>query len=128
MKKENKCSSISNHNKAWKWFEQNGYANHSKMVLHYKDVNMKKDNPERYNQWNVEDLIPMTLKEHRRLHMKLQNKKGCKHSKKHNENIKKAMKKAVRNKIVKIYIDATPEDAKYFNTLAEAARYIGCTR
>lgn len=37
-------------------------------VLHHKDPLWKKNEPERYAQWNVEDLIMLTNEEHTRLH------------------------------------------------------------
>lgn len=42
-------------------------------VLHHKDVTLRLSNPERYNQWRIEDLVPMTKSEHRRLHNLLDN-------------------------------------------------------
>ena len=113
---------------AWKYFEEHGYANHDGMVLHHKDVNMKSENPERYVEWRVEDLVPMTRAEHRRLHMKLQ-MKGRKHSGKHNKMISEGLRRqSTKNKLVKIHIPAREEQTLTFKTLAEAAKYIGCSR
>mgnify|MGYP003289089356 CR=1 FL=1 len=39
-------------------------------VLHHKDPSWKTEDPERYKQWNVEDLIPLTVGEHTTLHCK----------------------------------------------------------
>lgn len=36
--------------------------------LHHKDPSWKTEDKERYKQWNIEDLIPMTNEEHVRLH------------------------------------------------------------
>lgn len=113
---------------AWKHFEEHGYVNHDGMVLHHKDVNMKSENPERYVEWRVEDLVPMTRAEHRRLHMKLQ-MKGRKHSGKHNKMISEGLRrKSTKNKLVKIHIPSREEKTLTFKTLAEAAKYIGCSR
>lgn len=38
-------------------------------ILHHIDWTMKYTNPERYEEWRVEDLLPMTIKQHQRLHM-----------------------------------------------------------
>ena len=35
-----------------------------KWILHHKDPSWKHEDPERYKQWNVEDLVPMTESEH----------------------------------------------------------------
>lgn len=59
-----------NRNNAWKYFEQHGYADHKGMVLHHTDVNMKTENPIRYNEWRPEDLVPMSKASHRALHMR----------------------------------------------------------
>ena len=113
---------------AWKYFEAHGYENHDGMVLHHKDVNMKFENPERYVEWRVEDLIPMTRVEHRRLHMKLQ-MKGRKHSEKHNKMISEGRRRqSTKNKFVKIHITAREDRTLTFKTLTEAAKYIGCSK
>ena len=38
------------------------------LVLHHKDPTMRYANPERYKQWNPEDLVVMTRAEHVKLH------------------------------------------------------------
>lgn len=38
------------------------------LVLHHKDPTMRYNNPERYKQWNPEDLVVMTRAEHVKLH------------------------------------------------------------
>lgn len=118
-----------NHRKAWAYFEAHGYANHYKMVLHHVDPNMKARDPERYAQWNPEDLIPMSIQEHRKLHMAIQNPKGKTFTKDHLENLRKSMtiRVGIGSKIVKI-TGKSGEDVKYFSTYAAAARYIGCSR
>lgn len=44
-------------------------------VLHHIDPSWKTDDLERYEQWNIEDLVKMTRSEHQSLHMKLNNPK-----------------------------------------------------
>lgn len=45
-----------------------GILNDSDLVLHHKDPSWKYEDPERYAQWNPEDLVVMTRAEHARLH------------------------------------------------------------
>lgn len=125
----NKAIERQNHKKAWEYFEARGYVDHYKMVLHHVDPNMKTRDPERYAQWNPEDLIPMTMQEHRKLHMAIQNPKGKKFTKDHLENLRKSMttRVGIGSKIVKI-IGKSGKDVQYFTTYATAARYIGCSR
>ena len=59
------------------------------LVLHHKDPTMRYTNPERYKQWNPEDLVVMTRAEHTKLH--------------HTGISKKAWNKGKRN----IYTDET---------------------
>ena len=37
-------------------------------MLHHKDPSLKYNDPERYFQWRIEDLVPMSKEEHSRLH------------------------------------------------------------
>lgn len=46
------------------------------LVLHHKDPTMRYNNPERYKQWNPEDLVVMTRAEHVKLHHTGINKKA----------------------------------------------------
>ena len=120
---------MKNWKKAWEYFERKGYTEHDGMVLHHIDINMKAQDPERYDQWLPEDLVPMTKTYHRALHMKLQNKKGTKHTKKHNKKISESMRKSdIRNKKIVISRPAQEAVEMEFNSLAEAARYIGCSK
>ena len=119
--------SFINRNLAWEYFEAKGYKREGN-VLHHIDVTMKEKDYKRYIQWNISDLTPMSIQEHRRLHMTMQNPKGCKFSRKHKKAIKEGMKTAIRGKVIKIHRDAIKEDTKTFATMAEAAKYIGCTR
>ena len=119
-----------NKNKAWKYFEQHGYADHNGMILHHTDINMKTENPTRYNEWRPEDLIPMTKTAHRALHMRQQNKKGTYHnSDNHNIKISESMKKTdIKSKKIIIHRPAVEEVTMTFDSLADAARFIGCSR
>ena len=120
---------MKNWKKAWEYFERKGYTEHDGMVLHHIDINMKAQDPERYDQWLPEDLVPMSKTQHRALHMKLQNKKGTKHTKKHNKKISESMRKSdIRNKKIVISRPAQEAVEMEFNSLAEAARYIGCSK
>lgn len=40
-------------------------------VLHHKDPSWKTEDPERYNEWRIEDLVPMSKGDHQRLHIAL---------------------------------------------------------
>ena len=61
-----------NHTKAWCYFIASGLlpynAKKNEWVLHHKDIELKYVNPARYNEWRVEDLVPMLKSEHTRLH------------------------------------------------------------
>ena len=37
-------------------------------VLHHKDLSWKTDDIDRYNEWNIDDLLPMTLSAHAVIH------------------------------------------------------------
>lgn len=39
-------------------------------VLHHKDESLKYKDPERYHQWRIEDLVPMSKSDHRKIHSK----------------------------------------------------------
>lgn len=60
-----------NKKRAWKYFypEGNGLSKRG-YVLHHKDPSWKLDDPERYAQWNIDDLVMMTNPDHTRLHRK----------------------------------------------------------
>lgn len=40
-------------------------------VLHHKDTSLIRNDIERYIQWNIDDLVPMTRSDHLKLHSKL---------------------------------------------------------
>ena len=60
------------HDKAWAYFVSIGLIPENttqyEWVLHHKDVNLKYTDPERYKEWRIEDLVPMTRSEHQLLH------------------------------------------------------------
>lgn len=115
-------TSASNNRKTWQYFEKHGYAEHRGLCLHHKDITMKDRDPERYAQWNVRDLEVMTVAEHRALHMKLQTK-GKAHTAAHNKAIAEGRREnATSNHKVMI------SQSLVFDTLSDAARYIGCSR
>ena len=60
-----------NRKEAWKhfWPEGNGKPKPG-YALHHIDPSWKKDDPERYAEWRIEDLVMMTRSEHTRLHTK----------------------------------------------------------
>lgn len=63
-----------NHSKAWAYFVYTGAlpadAKKNEWCLHHVDTTLKYTNPDRYNEWRVEDLQPMLKSEHTRLHWK----------------------------------------------------------
>lgn len=60
------------HDVAWACFVAAGLiprdAGRYDYVLHHKDLALKKRDPERYAEWRVEDLVPMTRAEHNKVH------------------------------------------------------------
>lgn len=54
---------------AYEYFAK--HTNLKNFVLHHIDVSLKKNDPTRYNEWRIEDLVPMTVKDHCALHMRL---------------------------------------------------------
>ena len=67
---------ITKHKQAENYFITTGqmpdkHSRTERWVLHHIDPELKRTDFERYCEWRVEDLIPMTLSEHRRLHMSI---------------------------------------------------------
>lgn len=64
-----------NHEKAWCYFKALGVlpidAKKNEWVLHHRDTTLKNDNPVRYDEWRIEDLVPMKRGDHTRLHLSL---------------------------------------------------------
>lgn len=63
-------NNIKNHRNACRYFwpELDG-KNPKGIVLHHKDPSLKDNDPERYDEWRPEDLVPMKREEHARLHL-----------------------------------------------------------
>ena len=61
-----------NHQKAWLYFIELGLlpidAKKNEWCLHHTDINLKYTDPQRYEEWRVDDLVPMLKTEHTRLH------------------------------------------------------------
>lgn len=102
------------------------------MVLHHVDPSLKLRDPQRYHEWNVEDLRPMTKIEHRSYHMKLQNPKGGKKTTEHVRAMVSGRRKERRN--CNVLISRVVEkdgvegiEAYVFQSCAAAARHIGCS-
>lgn len=60
------------HDRAWKHFVEIGeipaYAKKRTWHLHHVDPILKYFDPDRYAQWRIEDLQPMTSSDHSKLH------------------------------------------------------------
>ena len=84
---------------------------------------MKARDPGRYAEWRRGDLVPMTVQEHRRLHMKLEQSRRTR-SHDHNGRISEGVKNAERGRTIIISRSETLE----FGTMAQAAEYIGCSK
>ena len=63
-----------NHTKAWCYFIALGLlpynAKKNEWVLHHKDPELRDKDPVRYNEWRIEDLVPMLKSEHTSMHQK----------------------------------------------------------
>lgn len=58
-----------NRQNAWKHFYPEGDGKAKKGYhLHHKNETLRHENPDRYNEWNPEDLVMITSSEHGRLH------------------------------------------------------------
>lgn len=61
-----------NHTRAWCYFIAMGQlpvdAKKNEWVLHHVDMTLRALDPVRYNEWRVEDLVPMLRTEHAKLH------------------------------------------------------------
>ena len=122
-----------NRKNAMKYFEDNGMLEGIENPrLHHKDVNLKTDDPERYAEWRIEDLVPMSLKDHMKLHMKLKVKKGTHKSRTQRKRIGAGVK--AHNKrfanclwVLSKTIDGI-EQRLVFKTCIAAAKAIGVTK
>lgn len=63
-----------NHDKSWAYFVSIGKipvdAKKCEWCLHHVDQKLKYEDIDRYNEWRIEDLVPMTTTEHMKLHAK----------------------------------------------------------
>ena len=60
-----------NRKKAWEYFITTGAIpadRKNEYVLHHKDTTLKANDRERYDEWRIEDLVPLTRAEHAALH------------------------------------------------------------
>lgn len=94
-----------NHKKAWCYFIALGLlpvdARKHEWCLHHKDPTLKYKDPRRYNEWRTEDLVPMKISDHVRLHQKGKKREPVSDEtrKKISEAVKAAMTPEVRQKI-----------------------------
>ena len=81
MTKEQERISELNKQKAWDYFVSIGAipkdAKKYSYNLHHIDPSWRHNDVERYIQWNIPDLIPMTTSEHTKLHWKLDYEGRC---------------------------------------------------
>lgn len=104
------------------------------MVLHHVDSSLKLRDPGRYKNWNVDDLVPLTVPQHMRIHMSAKNPKGGKKSAAHVAAMLAGHRKERRNcniLISRVLVDETGVEngieAYVFPSCAAAARHIGCS-
>ena len=120
------------HDLAIEYFKALGYWKPG-MVLHHSDPSLKLRDPERYKNWNVEDLVPLTVGQHMRIHMGMKNPLGTKKSAAHVRAMLAGHKKERRNCNVLISRVTVNEngvegiEACVFPSCAAAARHIGCS-
>ena len=103
------------------------------MALHHTDTTLKHRDPERYHEWRVEDLRPMSIASHNSLHMRLRNPKGRKKTASHVAAMAAGRRKERRECNVLIHRVVTESgadgiEAFVFPSCAAAARHICCTR
>lgn len=104
------------------------------MVLHHIDPSLKLRDLQRYKNWNVEDLVPVTVQQHMRIHMSAKNPRGVKKSADHVRAMVEGHRKERRNCNILISRALLDEngvengiEAYVFPSCAAAARHIGCT-
>ena len=102
------------------------------MALHHTDPTIKQRDPERYHEWRVEDLRPMSRAAHNSLHMRLRNPKGRKKSASHIAAMAAGRRKERRECNVLIHRLVTGDgvegiEAYVYPSCAAAARHIGCS-
>lgn len=93
------------------------------VVLHHKDVELKRNDPARYRQWRPEDLVPMGKREHISLH-----NKGKTHSQPHNDRIQQTVSGWQERRKGTVVMAYSPEgNPLVFHDASEAARHFGCS-
>lgn len=103
------------------------------MVLHHTDPSLKLRDPERYRNWNVEDLVPVTVQQHMRIHMGMKNPRGTKKTAAHVRAMVEGHKKerrACNILLHRVLLDENGNEgieAYVFPTCAAAARHVGCS-
>lgn len=103
------------------------------MVLHHNDTTLKYRDPERYHEWRVEDLRPLTVPQHASLHMRQRNPKGRMKSVYHVAAMAAGRRKermACNVLIHRVVTESGVEgiEAYVYPSCAAAARHICCTR
>lgn len=104
------------------------------MSLHHIDTTLKHRDPDRYHAWLVDDVRPMTNREHRSLHMRMQNPKGGKKSAEHVAAMTAGYNKERRlscNILIHRAVSgngAEGIEAYVYPSCSAAARHIGCTQ
>lgn len=103
------------------------------MVLHHVDTSLKLRDPQRYKNWNIDDLVPLTVQQHMRIHMGMKNPRGTKKSADHVRAMVEGHKKERRScniLISRVILDENGNEGietYVFPTCAAAARHIGCS-
>lgn len=121
----------SKHDTAIEYFKALGYWKPG-MVLHHSDPTMKLRDPERYRNWIIEDLVPVTVQQHMRIHMGMKNPRGGKKSADHVRAMVEGHRKerrACNVLISRVTVENGVEglEAYVFPSCAAAARHIGCS-
>lgn len=111
---------------AWIYYISLGYTKTSKSVLHHIDPSLKQRDPARYHQWLICDVVPMTIQEHRSLHMRLEQASRTR-TREHNQHISQSLSNTqTRGKRIQVIRKSI--DVRVFDTMQQAAEYIGCTK
>lgn len=116
----------SRRDKAMVWFRENTPGvlaaleakGEGRIELHHVDPGLKRRDPKRYREWRHEDLVPVTVTEHRRIHS------SQPQTKEHRANMSVALLKFHERKDSRVVVDGT----FVFPTARAAAKFIGCSR
>ena len=88
-----------------------------KIELHHVDPELKRRDPKRYREWRHEDLVPVTLTEHRRIHSRPFDKA-------HSLNMRISLYAFYDRNDRRVVVDGE----FVFPTARAAAKFIGCSR